>query len=62
MNIKDIEIGRTYHNGKKRTRTVVGWGRLFIYYTTPSKKKRGIVTGELPFNFAKWAKGVVREC
>ncbi|MGM7719412.1 hypothetical protein [Metabacillus sp. Hm71] len=59
MLIKDIEVGKTYHNGGKRKRLVVGVEGLFVYYQTPTDMRRGSITGERVDLFAKWSKGVV---
>ena len=59
MDIKDIKIGETYHNGGKRKRTVVGWLGYMIAYKTPTDYKKGITQAVPLHHFAKWAKGKV---
>ncbi|MFE8701114.1 hypothetical protein ACFYKX_10965 [Cytobacillus sp. FJAT-54145] len=56
---KDVVVGKTYHNGGTRRRTVVGFHGSFVLYRTPSHKKQ--VLGVSLWNFVSWAKGIVGE-
>jgi hypothetical protein len=55
----EIELveGRTYHNGKTRQRTIVGFESYFVLYKTVGSPRK--TTGQARWDFEKWVKGVV---
>lgn len=59
MSEVEITVGRTYHNGGKRRRTIVGISGYFVLYKTTSSGRS--TTGIPIWDFKRWAKGVVSE-